>query len=559
METSVPALVSRCRALVSSTRDALGELLSVDAIPRWAQYVALASIVVCTLVVRLDRIDAPALDRTAWKEIDYLMISENYWQHGFHFFSPEVSWPAEEPRATAMELPLVPFASALLYEGFGLSPLTARATTLFSFLVLIVYVFLLVRAELGGAAGVLAAIVSAFAGLRHPFGNFQFSEPPMIACSVIAIFHMAEWMQSQRWRDAVISCAAFSVAVALKLEPLYLLLPLSYLVWRRFGATKAALWRMTVFTLAALVLPIAWYAHAYALATHSIDVFGVFGGALNGGHDKFQTWTMLSHASWYREMVGRIQGLLLSGRSEFALAVLGIGALALMHRGGLILVYLATIGVYFGIVAEGQIDAPYRQLPIIPPLAACVAAGLLAVTAAGWSVARALKVPTPGSRGRRSLAVMVALCALLVLDLRRPLPDADPARSSWNTAWDFAQQIRSHVRPEDRLITAGEYSIHVGGNDLSPVLYYYTGLQGWTLQAPDWKMERVHELIGKGATLFAARDMDREPASAPFLDAMKASFPVLYEGDDGGRLLLRLTEPVPHESARPVRPVKDRS
>jgi len=120
METSVPAIVSRCRALLSSTRDDLSEILSAGAIPRWIQYVALAAIVLCTLIVRLDRIDTPSLDRAAWKEIDYLMISQNYWQHGFHFFSPEISWPAEEPRVTAMELPLVPFASALLYEGFGL-------------------------------------------------------------------------------------------------------------------------------------------------------------------------------------------------------------------------------------------------------------------------------------------------------------------------------------------------------------------------------------------------------------------------------------------------------
>ncbi len=371
------SLSSRTRSFVPSLRTSLRELLGHDLLPRRAQHVVLALIVLCTLVVRLDRIDAPALDRTQWKEIDYLMISQGYLERGFQFLTPEIGWPAEEPRATAMELPLVPYASALLYAAFGVEPLPARATTLVSFLVLTVYVFLLVRRELGSAAGLLAAAVSAFAGLRHPFGHLQFSEPPMLACSVIAIHHMAQWMDGGRWRDAAVSCAAFSLAVALKLEPLYLGLPLAYLVWRRFGATPAAAGRFTGYVVAALVLPVLWFSHAYHLATSSIDVFGVFGGSLGGGHDKFQTLTMLTSASWHREMLSRMHSHLLSGWAELLVAVLGAGALVWLRQGGLILVYLATIGLYCAIVAEGHLDAPYRQLAFIPPLSACVAVGFL--------------------------------------------------------------------------------------------------------------------------------------------------------------------------------------
>ncbi len=100
------------------------------------------------------------------------------------------------------------------------------------------------------------------------------------------------------------------------------------------------------------------------------------------------------------------------------------------------------------------------------------------------------------------------------------------------------------MKPGDRLVAAGQYSIHKGGNDLSPVLYHYTGLRGWTLQAPDWQRERIDELMERGATLFVASGMHREPESAPFIAEMKRSFPVLYE-DDQGWLLLRLQEPPP--------------
>jgi hypothetical protein len=81
--------------------------------------VCLGTILLSCLAIRLWTIGAPALDRTTWKEIDYIAISSNYWKHGFNFFHPEISWPADPPRYTAMEFPLVPYMAALLYEIFG--------------------------------------------------------------------------------------------------------------------------------------------------------------------------------------------------------------------------------------------------------------------------------------------------------------------------------------------------------------------------------------------------------------------------------------------------------
>jgi hypothetical protein len=94
------------------------------------------------------------------------------------------------------------------------------------------------------------------------------------------------------------------------------------------------------------------------------------------------------------------------------------------------------------------------------------------------------------------------------------------------------------------LVTTGTYTIHKGGNDVSPVLYYYTGLQGWTLQAGEWDLDRVSELIEKGATHFVAYRMSREPAAAPFLDDIRCRYPVLYENQEKEHLLLDLTKPV---------------
>ncbi|MCH8275849.1 MAG: hypothetical protein IH851_13790 [Armatimonadetes bacterium] len=77
----------------------------------------------------------------------------------------------------------------------------------------------------------------------------------------------------------------------------------------------------------------------------------------------------------------------------------------------------------------------------------------------------------------------------------------------------------------------------------APTLYYYSGMQGWTLQERDRSIQRVERLIEKGATLFAAIRMSREPASGAFMGVMKDRYEVLFEDEARELLLVRLAQP----------------
>ena len=308
---------------MSTVLDRLGSqwalLTRPDAVSRPWRVLLVAALLVGIALVRLAWIDAPALDRTVWKEIDYLMISQSFWQNGFDFLRPEIWWPAEEPRVTAMELPLVPFVSALLYAVLGFHPITARLTTLCSFVLMSYYVYRLGRRELGPIVGIAGALLSGLMALRHEFGNFQFSEPPMIALSVAAVFHYAEWLDRRRRLDWLLALAAFSLAVALKLTPLYLLLPLKYLWWRPGRPRRAAPREQLTFVGLSLIVPVLWYAWAYYLGTRFIDVFGIF-----GGHDKMQTAAMLTDRQWFWTMFHRISSGILTGKVELLVSVIGL-------------------------------------------------------------------------------------------------------------------------------------------------------------------------------------------------------------------------------------------
>jgi hypothetical protein len=525
-------------SLLESWSRRLESLLAADALALRTQYVLLASILVACLAVRLATMDAPRLDRTVWKEIDYLNIVENYQEHGFVFWRPEVSWPAEEPRATAMELPLVPFVAALAAEVFGKSAYVLRSPTLLAFLTVVVYVFLFARRELGPAVAVPAAASTATMPLLHSHGHFLFSDPWVIALSVVAVHHCATWIDGGRRRDWIVATGAFSLAVALKLTPLYLGLPLLYLGWRRWGRDLLRYRGLALMVAVGLILPAIWYSWAYVLGRSSIDVFGVF-----GGHDKMQTFTMLSSIDWYRTLYERISWHLLGGKLGVALCVVGMAATLRMRRGGAIWAYFAAIAGYFAIVAEGQIDGRYRQLTLIPPLAVFVAVGALAVVAGGQT----LLAPIARRARRASLVTSSAATTALALALLLVIPIARwelvrgraPDRAYHPFQWRFAKQLEQLVDPGGPIVALGEYTIHKGGNDLSPVLYHYANVRGWTLQPEDWDLERVEELARRGAEALTAWRMNREPAAAPFLAELRHRYPLLYETKRGFILDLR--------------------
>ncbi len=522
-----------------------GSLLRQPELSRFTAAVLLFLLLSGALALRLWTLDTPALDRTAWKEIDYIEISRNYWQHGFRFWEPEITWPAEPPRVTAMEFPLVPYLAALLYALFGFHTWTVRLLAIVAHLLMAVYLFRLTRRELGASVAVGAAWAASVFAWSHEFGQMLFSEPLMIACSVGALYHFAEWIDFRRTRDAAWSTVLFSLAVALKLEPLFLLLPLSYLAFRRWRL-RGPPYRTAIRMFAvALILPGLWYSYAFYLSRTSIDVFGVV--PFLQGHDKLQTLTMLSDAEWYRIMFWRIAGLV-GGKIGLLLLAAGV-AVSFARKGSLSFwVYGASVGCYFAIVAEGQIDAPYRQMNAIPPLAAFVALGAEGI---GSLASAVFRMVSGGRRVPDTVTVLVLLSLIGLIPLRRAeqMTQRDPMQPVHGGQWELAQVIRRHATPASRLITAGEYTIHRGGNDLSPVIYYYAGMQGWSLQRPDWDVEYVAELIRRGATHFVAVDMDREPDAQPFLRLMRARFRLLHQSEHG--FILDVSQPLASTNPAP--------
>ena len=143
------------------------------------------------------------------------------------------------------------------------------------------------------------------------------------------------------------------------------------------------------------------------------------------------------------------------------------------------------------------------------------------------------------------MAIGLALVAIIPLKRHGEVfaENAPPNRARW----DLSREIRSLSNGETKLVVIGEWTKHAGGYDVSPVLYYYSGLQGWTLTPPKWNLGEIERLRENGATLFVAvppyevDPMASQPddSQQPFLDEMRSRFPLLYENK--GQLIFDIT------------------
>ncbi|KAA3640208.1 MAG: hypothetical protein DWQ02_02345 [Bacteroidetes bacterium] len=501
--------------------------------------IILGSILIFTAIVRISTIDSPALDRTDWKEIDHIMISKNYYENGYKFLYPEVDWPAENPRYTAMELPIAPFIAGLLYGVFGYNVYTVRILTFFAFLLLIFFSYKLVRREAGLFLALMTALLAGILPLSNQFNKYLFSEPLLLFFSVFSVFYYAEWVDKKKVWQLVLFIIGFSLAISLKPTCLYLGLPLLWIHYRANGLKLKRYLSFFLTMIVCLILPVWWYSHAYYLANNYIDVFGVFGGQF-GGHDKFQTIGMLSDPQWWATMYFRMKRMLLGNMGLLMLAI-GVVYSAYSSKGRLFLYYLLSVLLFFMIVAEGNLDTTYRQLTIIPPAAFFISLGFITTSTFLYHLA---KRTGAHKMTCKILAVAIPLGLLLFFPLKRfdiyEVPNKETAVHKTN--WLLAEQIKINSPGTKKMVLAGGYTTHKGGNDLSPILYYYSDLQGWSIQEGEWEEETIEKYFDKGATIFAATGYSREEELAKFVQTLKTKYKIIYYNPEKGLLLLDLTQ-----------------
>ncbi len=306
-----------------------------------------------------------------WRQADMLSVARNYFRNGFHLFFPQIDWGGAGPGFLEMELPIVSFLTAILWKLFGPHELLAGMIPVVCGIGTVVVLARLVTRLAGPAAGFAAGLFAAASPLFAWYGTTFQEEAPMLFASVLAVDAMERWVETDSLRDLVLAGLFTSLAVLVKATALLIGLPLLYLFWEKWRWSLLKRRTFWIFGTLVVLAPVLWYWHAHGLYLKWGNTFGV----LSGGYDKLARRDVLLSSKFWLRIPARACVYLLTPLG----ALLFLAGARRRTPGAaplLLHAWLVAFLVYVFVVARGNQEMDYYQLPLLPAAAAFAGIGL---------------------------------------------------------------------------------------------------------------------------------------------------------------------------------------
>lgn len=435
-----------------------------------------------------------------WHSADYGSIARNFFRNGFHLFYPQIDWGGDGPGYVEMEFPIVPYITALFYAVVGRpDDRLGVIVPLVSGMLAVWWTYQLARELFRPAEALVAGLFAAVSPVFARFSQLAFPEAPMLAASAASMYFAVRWFRSGQRRHLLISAAATTLALLLKPTALILGVPLAWIFWLRYGTGLFMRWEPYAFGLIALGPAVAWYAHALSLAEQYGNSFGILFG---GGSSKMANREILTNPEFYWRLASRIAiyHMTVGG----AIAAVWCLRVRFSRLQRLAPIWLLTALASLLVVAQGNWDGAYYQLPIVLPACLCIGVGVVALDA---DLSRWL---SDGRQRFMTVALVAVIGTGVVVGSALNYLRSDYVLFTMPRERD-AQELRRVLEP-GALIAYSEHQLTLeplprGQHVTPPHPFYFSDHKGWYL-ATEWTaIDEIEKVRARGARYFVLADI----------------------------------------------------
>jgi len=433
-----------------------------------AQIIPLGFILLFLLAMMLRNLNQPLLDRHSWRQVDTASFARGLVDGSFDLFHPRflACYPDEfgPDGAVETEFNLYPLLVSILYRLFGVHEALARLVSIAFALGTALWTYLLGRRYLDHTAGLLAALSLGFSPLYVFYSRSVQPESTVLFLSVGGLFFFMRWLEREHWLDYGAAAACIALAFLTKVTSLYIGLPLLVAAWMKYRWQLIRQRRLWLLAALITIPAIAYYLHAHSLYQQSgLTVYGITGGWPGSG--KFDNLGQLLSADFYRVILTRLRGVIL-GNYGFLLFLVGLAIIPKKNEEWVLYAWLAAVGLFILVVAQGNRQHEYYQLPIVPVAALFIGKASSALIRPGT-----LNLEFVLLR-RHAGSVLVTL--LLALNLRNTLLALSPMYAQSNVLLEVAEATR-RLTPEGQPVAVLHDWARV------PEVFYYAHRRGWSL------------------------------------------------------------------------------
>lgn len=320
-------------------------------------YLILAAILLLALFLRLYHINQPYLDHHSWRQTDTATIAQNFYYNGFNILSPELNTHGNESSVVELELQITPFLTALLYPIFGVQDWVGRVIPIIFSLLSIIFFYKITKLYFDEKLALFSTFIFSILPLNVFFSRVLMPESGMIFLLLAGLYYFSKFNKTDENKDFILALVFITFTFLSKLSTLYLLIPLSFIAFNRYGI-KAFL-NKKILLLFSIPLLITFMYYFYIHQTADIKLI-----PYRPGTDKWGSINIWFNVDFYKTLFIRLETIIFT-QLGYLLFLIGIVIGFLETRAKFFYFWLLAVILYIFIIANGNFIHSYYQLPLL--------------------------------------------------------------------------------------------------------------------------------------------------------------------------------------------------
>jgi len=447
-------------------------------IPKWN--LVLIGIFVFAFLIRMWGIGNPLLDFHSWRQTFTAMMARNFYLNGMNILQPRVDLL---PGIVEVEFQLYPFIVAILYKIFGFHEWLGRFVSVIFGMGTMFFLYLLIRKYFKKSIAIIAISFFSILPMMVYYSRTFMPESAMLFFSVSGLYLFTEWLREERWNNFFLASLCLTCAFLVKIPTLYMLFPILFLSFSKYGKNIYKRWELYLFMFMVLLPPFLWYYYSHQVFLGQVGGVSMW----DVGSDKWFNLELLGSSEFYKKIFITRLGELMFAYSGYLFLLYGLFMKVKRREEYLFHIWFFGIVLYFFVVAKGNRVHEYYQLPIILPGVVFIAKAL------DKNLARICN--NPSSWYRDVLTWVIVFLVLIVppysfIKLSKRLKIDESYKI-------VAEETKKISNPDDMLLVSDEHGVEI---------LYYSGRKGWRTRDKSFSPSRLEVIREEGAGYFVTRD-----------------------------------------------------
>jgi 4-amino-4-deoxy-L-arabinose transferase-like glycosyltransferase len=335
------------------------------------EFVLLLLILALGFLVRLYKFNGPIADWHSWRQADTSSVSRNFVSGGFDLLHPRFDDLSNVPSGIYdnpqgyrfVEFPFYNVFQAGLFVTFGRLTIEewGRLVTILCSLTSAAFLYMIVKRRQGLLAGLLATFFFVFLPFNIYYSRVVLPDPLMVTFILGAIYCFDLWInESSKLKTItffILTCLFSAGAFLIKPFAGFFMLPMAYLAFEKFGFNLIKKWQLWILAILAILPFGAWRVWMQQYPAGIPQSWWLF----NGSNIRFK-------GAFFQWLFAQRIGEMILG--YWGLVIFGVGMIFAQRKNYWFFVsFLISSIIYFCVVATGNVQHDYYQIPIIPSLA----------------------------------------------------------------------------------------------------------------------------------------------------------------------------------------------